>query len=449
MKGFLTILATKILIFVLKLLGKNGGNFPGQFAYNRCKKILQYFKINCPVIAVVGTNGKTTTNNCINAILKKANNKVISNLKGNNMETGIISLLIKNCTLTGKVNADYLTLEVDESYLSVVFKDLRLDTLVILDFFRDQLDRVGEIESLILKINDFLKNYNGNLVLNNDDPNVARLGQANPNNSNVYYYSVDRYKFATNEMKEAGEGKFCPFCSTRLKYEYYQYAHIGKFKCPQCNYGDNKIYKFITDVDLKNQTFKIDNETFKMQYNSIYSIYNFAAAITAVNLYNIDTDIIKKAIETFELNNGRQEKLIINGNETTINLAKNPTGANVSLRLVNEDDELKDILFVLNDNSADGTDVSWIYDIDFSNLNNVNRIITSGTRAYDMAICVKNNGLSAKKIEAYLNLSDAVKALYREKCKKYAIANYTAIQDTRHAIIEIGENIVDKKGVNT
>lgn len=436
MRGFFTILITKIIIFILKIAKKNGGNLPGKYAYKWYPNIFKYFKIDCPVIAVVGTNGKTMTNNAVNRILKQPGANVISNLQGNNMETGILSLLIKKSTLTGKIKADYITLEVDESYLPVVFKDLRLDTLIVLDFFRDQLDRVGEVESLILKINDFLKTYKGNLVLNNDDPNVARLGKANPENKNVHYFSVDKYKFASAKMKEAGEGKFCPFCSTRLEYEYYQYAHIGKFKCPKCEYGNNEIYKFITDVDLENKTFKIDEDVFKMQFNSIYAVYNFAAAITVTSLYNIKIEDTKQAVENFVLNNGRQEKLVIADCETTINLAKNPTGANVSLRLVNEDDEPKDVLFVLNDNMADGKDVSWIYDINFTNLNNVNRIITSGTRAYDIAICIKTSGFPVSKIEAYLDLKEAVKALYSTKCKKYAISNYTAIQDTRQTILK-------------
>lgn len=435
MKKFITILISKTIILIMKILGREAGNLPGKVAYKLNKNILKNLQIDCPVIAVVGTNGKTTTNNCISAILKNDGNKVVSNLKGNNMETGIIATLVKNSTLTGKIKADYITLEVDESYLPVIFKKIRLDTLVLLNFFRDQLDRVGETESLILKINEFLKEYKGNLVLNNDDPNVARLGQANLENSNVYYFSVAKYKYATDKMKEAGEGKFCPFCSTRLEYEYYQYAHIGKFKCPKCNYGNNEIYLEVSKVDLENKTFKIDEDEFRIQYNSIYSIYNFASAITVAKLYNIKKSVIKKTLEEFELNNGRQEKLVIDGNETTINLAKNPTGANVSLRIVNEDKEEKDILFVLNDNSADGRDVSWIYDIDFSNLNNVNRIITSGIRAYDMAICIKNNGVPIEKIEAYSNINDAVKALYKTKCKKYAISNYTAVQDTRNAIL--------------
>ena len=435
MKGFLTILITKIILFACKLIGKQGGNTPGRYAYKLNKNILKFFKVNCPVIAVVGTNGKTTTNNTINELMQKKYGKVIGNLSGNNMETGIITLLAKNSSLTGKVKADFITLEIDESYLPIVGSKIKLDTVVLLDFFRDQLDRVGEIESLILKINKFLETYNGKLVLNNDDPNVARLGKANPDNKNIYYFSVDRYKFATNKMKEAGEGKFCPFCSTKLEYDYYQYAHIGKFRCPKCDYGNNEIYKLITDVNLENKTFKIGEDTFKINYNSIYSIYNFAAAISVASIYNVEVELIKQTLQEFELNNGRQEKLVINECETTINLAKNPTGVNVSLRLVNEDNDEKDVLFVLNDKSADGTDVSWIYDIDFSNLNNVNRIITSGTRAFDMAICIKNNGVPKEKIEAYLDLKEAVKALYKTSCKKYVISNYTAVQDTRHTIM--------------
>lgn len=95
---------------------------------------------------------------------------------------------------------------------------------------------LGEVESLILKIDKFLQTYSGNLILNADDPNVARLGKSNPENNNIYYFSVEPYKFATKDIKEAGEGKFCPFCQTRLLYDYYQYSHIGKFSCPSCGF---------------------------------------------------------------------------------------------------------------------------------------------------------------------------------------------------------------------
>ena len=439
MKNFFIILAMKILNLILKICHKNGGNFLGKIAFDWNPEIFKYFKVKCPVIAVSATNGKTMTNNCIGYTLKTAGYKVVSNVEGNNMETGILSTILKNCTLTGKIKADYLVFEVDESYIPVVFKDFRLDTLVILNFFRDQLDRNGEVESLILRINEFLKTYNGNLVLNNDDPNVARLGQANPSNQNVYYFSVDKYQFATEEIKEAGEGKFCPFCKTRLEYEYYQYSHVGKFKCPNCNFGDNEIYKLATNVDLKNRCFDIDGNTYKINGNSIYLIYNYTAVYSVCSLYNISNDVVKKSFSTFALNNGRLEEIKINGVPTIINLAKNPTGSNVSLRILNEDDSEKDLLFVLNDNIADGFDVSWIWDINFNNLNNVSRIVTSGTRAYDIAIRIKTSGFPVEKIEPYLNLEDAIKALYKTNVKKYVIANYTSLQPTRHELKKFDE----------
>ena len=434
MKNFFIVLIMKLFYIGLKILGKNGGNLLGKVAYDWNRNIFKYFKINCPVIAVTATNGKTMTNNAIGYTLKTAGKKVISNTEGNNMETGILSTLLKNCTLSGKIKADFLVFEVDEGYVPVVFKDFRLDTLVILDFFRDQLDRNGEVESLILRINEFLKNYNGNLVLNNDDPNVARLGKANPDNKNIYYFSVDKYKFATKDIKEAGEGKFCPFCNTRIEYEYYQYSHIGKFKCPNCDYGNNKIYKLATDIDLENRSFKIDNITYKIRFNSIYNIYNFVAVISCVSLYNIDTKFIQEALSKFILNNGRLEEVNIKGVPTIINLAKNPTGCNVSLRILNEDTEEKELLFVLNDKLADGQDVSWIWDINFNTLNNVKRIVTSGSRAYDIAIRIKTSGFDETKIEPYLNLHEAVESLYKTNTKKYIIANYTSLQPTRKAL---------------
>lgn len=416
---------------------KNGGNFLGKLAFAWSPNIFTYFKVNCPVIAVTATNGKTMTNNAIGYVLKTDGKKVVSNIEGNNMETGILSTILKNCTLTGKIKADYLVFEVDEGYVPIVFKDFRLDTLVILDFFRDQLDRNGEVETLILKINEFLKTYTGNLVLNNDDPNVARLGKANPENKNIYYFSVERYAYATDNEKEAGEGKFCPFCKTRLEYEYYQYSHIGKFKCPNCGYGNNPIYKQATNIDLKARTFKVDNISYKIRFNSIYNIYNFVAVISAVSLYDIDTAAIQKALSKFVLNNGRLEEVKINNIPTIINLAKNPTGCNVSLRILNEDDDEKELLFVLNDNLADGFDVSWIWDINFNNLNNVSRIITSGKRAYDIAIRIKTAGFDSNKIEPYLDLKDAVTNLYKTNTKKYVIANYTSLQPTRKEIFSI------------
>lgn len=434
MYNSLTILIAKVLNFfakiLCKILKKDNGNMLGRIVKKLNPNILEYLKIDCPVIAVTATNGKTTTNNCIRYIIENNEKKVVSNKEGNNMETGIITTLIKNCTISGKIKADYICLEVDESYVPIVFKKVRLDTLLVLNFFRDQLDRNGEVESLILKIENFLKTYNGNLILNNDDPNVARLGQANKENKNVYYFSVEKYENASIKQKEAGEGKFCPFDKTKLEYEYYQYSHVGKYICPTCNFGNVELFTKIKNVDLENMTFDENEIHYNTQANNIYTIYNFAGAISVAKIYNLDA---KKSLETFKLNNGRSEEISINGIKTFINLAKNPTGANVSLRTLNEDKDEKELLFVLNDNPADGLDVSWIWDINFE-LNNVSRVITSGKRAYDMAIRIKTSGFDEKKIEAYTSIEEAVKSLYKTEVKKYVIANYTALQPTRRTI---------------
>ena len=133
------------------------------------------------------------------------------------------------------------------------------------------------------------------------------------------------------------------------------------------------------------------------------------------------------------------------GTKTIINLAKNPTGSNVSLRILNEDEDTKELLFVLNDNLADGFDVSWIWDINFNTLNNVTRIITSGTRAYDMAIRIKTSGFSSEKIEPYLDLAEAFNNLYKTKTKKYIIANYTALQPT---LKQLNETVGDSPNLS-
>ena len=224
-----------------------------------------------------------------------------------------------------------------------------------------------------------------------------------------------------------------------MKYEYYQYAHIGKFKCPKCNYGENEIYNEIADVDLENKTFKINDQEYKTQFNNIYAIYNIAAATTVAKLFKVKEKSVKETIEKFVLNNGRLERMEISGCETIINLAKNPTGANVSLRLLKEDKNNKELLFVLNDNIADGKDVSWIWDINFEDLENVDRIITAGTRPYDIAIRIKVSGYPAEKIIPCTTIEEAVNHLYETQGKKYVITNYTSVQPTRHELIKFKE----------
>lgn len=434
----LVLIFCKLIIKFLNIFGKNGGSLPGKVALRLNKKILKFFKVKGSVLAVTGTNGKTSTTNLICEMFG-ASHKVICNREGNNINTGIASLLIKNSNIFGVVDCDYLVLEVDEHYVPVIFKDLKLDTFVVLNFFRDQLDRTGEVESLILKISNFLSSYNGNLVLNYDDPNVLRLKYSNKENDHVYLFSVPKYDGSSLHMHDKGEGKFCPICSSRLDYDYYQYSHIGRFKCPKCDFGTGDIYLELSDIDLNNKSFRALDVVFNTQYDSIYNFYNIASVLCVSKLYNIPVDVVGKVIQEYKLNNGRMESVCINGCNTIMNLAKNPTGANVSLNYMNQDDSHKDLLFVLNDKIADGKDVSWIWDINFDFLNNVDRVITSGLRAYDMAVRIKNSGYDVSKIYCCPNISEAVDLLYETSNSKYVIFNYTAVNDTRNKIILYGK----------
>ena len=431
----LLILIGKIIVGVLRLFGRNAGNLPGIILWHLTRgKCCKMFRIDCPIIAVTGTNGKTSVTNCIAQLFQQSGKKIIINKEGNNLDTGICSLLLRYCDMSGKVDADYLILETDESHVPVVYSQQKLETLVVLNFFRDQLDRNGEMETLIQKINGFCKTFTGNLILNGDDPNTARLGRANPKNKNVRYFHAEKYAFATDKIFEASEGRFCPFCGEALEYDYYQYSHIGKFICKKCGFGNHSPYITASNIDLDKPVFTADGHTYSPKLNSIYNVYNMTAVAAAAKLYGIDQKITNKVISGYTVKNGRMETFMLGDRKTTLNLAKNPVGANMTLRVMNEMKGEKELLFVLNDNVADGLDVSWIWDINFSIFERVTRVVTSGTRAYDIAVRIKCSGYDPANITVKPDLDEAVEELAKTSGRKFVIANYTAVQPTRAAL---------------
>ncbi len=431
----LQILIGKIIVKMLRLMHRNAGNLPGIVLWHLSRhKAVSMFRVECPIIAVTGTNGKTSVTNCIARMFEKSGKKIITNREGNNLDTGICSLLLRHCDMKGRVKADMLILETDESHVPVVYSQLKLETLIVLDFFRDQLDRNGEMETLIQKINGFCKTFGGNLILNGDDPNTARLGRANPDNKNVKYFHAQRYAYATDKAFEASEGRFCPFCGEELKYEYYQYSHIGKFRCEKCGFGDYEPYITAGSIDLSKPEFTADGNRYTPKLNSIYNVYNMTAVAAAAKLYGIDQKITDSVISGYTVKNGRMESFMLGDRLTTLNLAKNPVGANMTLRVMNEMEGEKELLFVLNDNVADGLDVSWIWDINFSVFERVTRVVTSGTRAYDIAVRIKCSGFDQAKIVVKPDLDEAVEELASTPGRKFVIANYTAVQPTRAAL---------------
>ena len=213
-----------------------GGSLPGTIALKADPDFISKFKMPPKVIIVTGTNGKTTTSNLIAESLRKNGLKVINNHRGDNLNVGIATVLAAGSDGNFNIQADAVVLEVDELTVYRQFKALRPTALVVTNFFRDQLDRAGEMETIIRKLMEVTENFEGDLILNGDDPNVLRIAD-NAKKAKVHLFSVGPNEMTKTETDEASEGKFCPRCGNRLIYDYYQYSHIGRFHCDHDDFG--------------------------------------------------------------------------------------------------------------------------------------------------------------------------------------------------------------------
>lgn len=414
---------------ILKKFGR-GGSLPGEIGLKLDPHFIEKFKMPKIVVLVTGTNGKTTTSNLIAESLRKAGLKVINNRRGDNLNVGIATLLASNSDSSFHVQAEAAVIEVDELTLYRQFKNLHPTHLVITNFFRDQLDRAGEMETIIRKIQDVTSDFTGDIILNGDDPNALRISLS-ANKAHIHTFSVGENKVSMKTTNEASEGKFCPICGNPLKYEYYQYSHIGRFICPKDSYGEIHPDIYVSDIDYQKEEFTVDQHSYHNFLNTIYAIYNCASVLTIMKVLNLDSNCANEVFKTFQMKEGRNEVFDLS-KPCTINLIKNPTGANEVMKFINSQEGLKNICIFLNDNDQDGHDVSWIWDAHFERLNQpeVNEIVCSGLRAYDMALRLKYEGLE-DKIKVIESSEEAIHYLNEQNLQSYVIATYTALHPTR------------------
>jgi UDP-N-acetylmuramyl tripeptide synthase len=429
LRFYTTLIVAKLAYLAIKILSKTSGtSFVGMLALKLCPNFLKYCSkyINNEIVTITGTNGKSTTSGLIAHILETSHQKVVHNLEGANMLTGVANVFALK--VRPFVRFDYAVIESDEAYLTKLYDFMKSDWLVVTNLFRDQLDRYGELNTTAGFIKDAIsKNPDLKLILNADDPLVSTFGG---NNYSVYYgFENVEYDTSYEHKSNAPSEVFNCNCGQKLEYSKQFFAQEGHYYCPGCGYKRPECdypasVKVFNDYSIINLDIKGINFEFKVNLAGLYNAYNALAAI-AFGLENgLNQTEIQKALDSYHAIFGRTEKRIINGNPVLIQLIKNPTGASEVLKTV---DLNSNIVIAINDNYADGRDISWLWDSDFEQLKNAQKmVITSGIRANDMATRLKYAGIPQEKIIVEPNIKHAIEIASKDG-KTTLLPSYTAL----------------------
>ena len=371
MKVFFTILICKLLRFVGKLIGK-GSSLPGQIALKLCPDILSRVQLPSHIIAVTGSNGKTSTVEMIAHILRGSGKKIAWNREGSNQIEGVTTLVLSNATLGGKVKCDILLIESDERFARYTFRYIRPTHYVITNLYRDQLTRNGHPEWVYDAIADSI--HDGTrLILNADDPLVSCFGNGR---SDVIWFGADKLSSDTETLESVyNDGAYCPVCKKPMTYSTYHYNHIGHYACTSCGYKRHDTAYTITSVDLDGGEMEIDGRyRISLALKSLYNIYNILAAYTVARIVGIDGAKIAADMNDYVLKNGRVITFGLGSRRGTLLTSKheNSISYDQSLRVASAYREGCDVLIIVDAVSRKyfTSDVSWLWDIDFEMLNN-------------------------------------------------------------------------------
>lgn len=409
---YTALVLARLTYLAIKLLHRSSGtSFVGMMTLKVCPDFLahcrKYIKNNA--ITISGTNGKTTTSGLVAHIFEENQNSIIHNVKGANMLTGIANVFALNIKPFKRF--DYAVIESDEAYLTKLYDYFKADYLLVTNLFRDQLDRYGELSTTASFIQNAIdKNKELKLILNADDPLVTNFGKG----KNAIYYGFEEVEFCSeihNATSNAPTEVFNCICGKPLQYNKQFFAQEGHYYCAKCGFkrpepnykGYVKIYSDYSELKIRHNDKDFE---FKINLVGLYNAYNVLGAVACAMENGIDYQTIKKAVSTYKSIFGRAERRIINGRKTLIQLIKNPTGASEVLKTV---DLSSNIVIAINDNYADGRDISWLWDSDFEQLKNAQKlVITSGIRAKDMATRLKYAGIPQEKIIVEEDIKSAI-----------------------------------------
>lgn len=433
-KSFISIISSKVVLFISKNFLKGGSTFPGRVALKLDRNILKTVSKGYKVILVTGTNGKTTTTSMITNILKENGFKVITNNTGANLFPGIVACFIDNFKFSDKNSSKYAVIEVDEANVKFITEYISPELLTVTNLFRDQLDRYGEVYTTLTKILEgVVKSPNTKLVLNGDE---SLLGKLDLKNSTDFYGFNIPVKEDT-KLDVNADSKFCKFCKSPYEYNFITYNHLGDFYCPSCGYKrPNLKYAVdeIVNITPDSSEVIINGADITISQSGVYNIYNGLCAYAISKELGVSDEVIAKSLGKQDSSFGRQESINIDGKNVKIILVKNPAGYNQALDTLCLNKEPFSALFMLNDNYADGRDVSWIWDVDFEKLKTlpINNVFVSGMRMYDMAVRLKTAGLNKDTFiveEDYEKLTEKIKECNDNNI--YVLATYTAMINYR------------------
>lgn len=440
-KSILSIISCKITIFITKNLLKGGTTFPGVVALKIDKNILSTVAKGYKVILVTGTNGKTTTTSMIVNILKKEGLDVITNDTGANLYKGIVTTFISNYKFRNKSKDKYAVIEVDEANVKFITEHIKPEIITITNLFRDQLDRYGEVYTTLNMILEGIKKTpETKLILNGDESLFGNLDLPNK----IIYYGFKEPINNNSTVDINADSKFCKVCKSPYEYNFVTYNHLGDFYCTCCGYKRSPLtYSVDKIIALSDEGSKVlinDLEVFINQAGT-YNIYNALNAIAISRELGASDKAIISSLESQNSSFGRQETLRIQDKDVKIILVKNPAGYNQALDTLCLNSDFFDASFLLNDNYADGQDVSWIWDVDFEKIHNlnINNIYISGERKYDMAVRLKIAGLNKEKFIINNTYEELTNSIINGPSKKvYILATYTAMINYRKYLHQKG-----------
>ncbi|RYD06024.1 hypothetical protein N752_06370 [Desulforamulus aquiferis] len=411
------------------------------------------------VIMVTGTNGKTTTNNMIASVLQAAGFNIVINQEGANLITGVTTAFIKKATWYGRIDTDIALLEVDEASLPRVIKEVKPKIVVVNNFFRDQLDRYGELDTTVRLVKQALKSTKDvHLVLNADDPLVAQL-QLGTGHKATFFGMAEQQRTEVGS-KQTRESRFCPDCGMELVYDYYQYSQLGSYHCSGCGFKRPNPDVLAYDTDTLGIAVRCrvryseGDAVISINTQGYYNLYNALAAFAVGTLLKVDPETSLRGLAQYKPGIGRMEKFYYQEKPVFLNLVKNPTGFNEGLVTALNISGSKNVFMAINDNDADGRDISWLWDVDFEYLaeqhQRVNSFVCSGLRAEEMALRLKYSGIPTDKIKVVNDMEEAVRETLDGAGElAYLFSTYTALWPTQKILLGLAkkEDPVDVEGM--